>query len=215
MGQLNWLANISQPEISFQVSSVSSKIRNATISDIKTANKIINFIKDNKTHITFPSLHLPSTKVFMYSNVPDGCSQGGYLVFLADKNNTSCPISWKSNKLRQVVRSTLAAEILAFLDGTDSAFFIHQLAAESSLIHPFSQTITYTENKSLNDSTNMTTQKADQRLQVEMSAIRKMKENGEVELSWIAQDKQIPDCLTKKGSVCTNMLVLRNGKLCH
>ena len=101
MQQLAWLANISQPDISFQVSSISSNIQQATVSGTKTANKIIKFIKDNKTHITFPPLHISSTKVIMYpdasfSNISDGCSQGGYLVFLADKNSTSCPISWKS-----------------------------------------------------------------------------------------------------------------------
>ena len=112
-----------------------------------------------------------------FNNISDGFSQGGYFVFLADKNNNSCPISWKSNKLRQVARSTFAAEALAFTDGTDSAYFIHQLAAESSLIHPSSQTITYTDNKSLYDSANTTTQIADQRLQVEMSAIKEMKKN--------------------------------------
>ena len=124
MGLLNWPANINQPEISFQVFTISSKIRDATISDIKAANKIIKFIKDNKTHITFPPLHVPSTKMVMYSdasfiNISDGCSQGEYLVFLSDKNNTSCPISWKSNKLRRVARFTftLTIEALAFIDG--------------------------------------------------------------------------------------------------
>ena len=87
MSQLNWLSNISRLEISIQVSSISSKIRNATISDIKAANKIIKFIKDNKTHIIFPPLNIPSTKLVVYSdvsfNISDDCSQGGYLVFLA------------------------------------------------------------------------------------------------------------------------------------
>ena len=86
IGQLNWLANISRPEISFQVSNISSRISNATISDIKEANKIIKFVKENKSHITFPSLDLKSTKIVMfsnasYSNIPDGNSQGGHVYF--------------------------------------------------------------------------------------------------------------------------------------
>ena len=98
IGQLNWLANISRPEISFQVSNISSKISNATISDIKEANKIIKFVKENKSHITFPSLDLKSTKIVMfsdasYNNIPDGNSQGGHVVFLTDKHKMSCPLS--------------------------------------------------------------------------------------------------------------------------
>ena len=63
IGQLNCLANISRLEISFQVSYISSKIVDTTISAIKETNKIIKFVKENKNHITFPSLHLESTKI--------------------------------------------------------------------------------------------------------------------------------------------------------
>ena len=60
-----------------------------------------------------------------FNNIYDGCSQGGYLCFYLV---FLFPISWKSNKLRRVARSTLTAEPLAFTDGTNSAYFIHQLA---------------------------------------------------------------------------------------
>ena len=164
-------------------------------------------------------------------NISSACSKGRYLVFLADKKSTSCPISWNSNKVRQVAtisyinywdqfnswknfwkfwngpicrnksgpypysmllyigrvatsklvprncltyfqttlimrgggwgrgiglriyvrycRSTLATEMLAFTDRTESAYLVYQLAAESCLIYPSSETITYTDNKPL------------------------------------------------------------------
>ena len=92
--QLNWLPNISRPEISFQVSHISSKIVDANISGIKETNKIMKFVKEYKNHIIFPSLHLESTKIVMFSdasfnNLSDGYSQGGYIVFIADKFNMS------------------------------------------------------------------------------------------------------------------------------
>ena len=66
-------------------------------------------------------LHIPGTKVVMYSNASfnntsDGRSQGGYLVFLADKKQHFMSHSWRSNKLRWVARYTLTAETLAFTD---------------------------------------------------------------------------------------------------
>ena len=72
----------------------------------------------------FPPLHV---QVAMYSgvsynNIPDGCIQGRYLVFLAEKNNTWCPVTWKSNKIMELARSTLTAETLTFTDETDSAY---------------------------------------------------------------------------------------------
>ena len=89
---------MSRPKIGSQVSRINSKMQEATLSTIKVANKIIKFIKGNETHITIPPPHFSSTKVVMSSdadfiNISNDCSQGGYLVFLADKNNTSCPIS--------------------------------------------------------------------------------------------------------------------------
>ena len=39
-----------------------------------------------------------------------------------------------------------------------------------------------------------------------MSAIKEIKKNGEIELNWITKDKQITDCLAKKGLTCTNIM---------
>ena len=219
IGQLNWLANISRPEISYQVSTISAKIKTATIADIKETNKIIKLVKQNKSFITFPSLHLPSTKVVMYSdasfnNITDGNSQGGYIVFLSDKHNNSSPIAWKSTKLCRVARSTSAAETLAFMEGPDTAYFVSQTGKESTSIPPLSSITTYTDNKSLYDSTNKTNQVADRRIRVEISAIREMKDKDEISINWISQESQVADCLTKKGASYTNMVsALQNGKL--
>ena len=50
---------------------------------------IIKFVKENKNHITFSSLHLESAKIVMFPNLPDGYSQGGHIVFIAEKFNMS------------------------------------------------------------------------------------------------------------------------------
>ena len=83
-----------------------------------------------------------------FDNLYDGYRQVGHMVFIADKFNMSCPVSWK---VRRVVRYTLAAEILAFTKGADTAGFINQLREELSLIPLTSQITTYTDNKSLHD----------------------------------------------------------------
>ena len=59
LGQLNWLANISRPDISFQVSYLSSKIQNATVSDAKDVNKLIKFVKNNQSSLKFTSIMNP------------------------------------------------------------------------------------------------------------------------------------------------------------
>ena len=217
LGQLNWLSNITCPEISFQVSTISSRITKATVSDIKEVNKIVKNVKGNKHCITFPSLDLSSTHVVMFSdasfnNHPNGSSQGGYIVMIVDKHNQSCPISWKSNKVRRIARSTLAAETLVFTDGCDAAYFINQLAQEAQIVSSDSQILTYTDNKSLHDSVNTTAQVTDRRLRVEISAIREMQEKEEITIKWISKEKQLADCLTKRGAPCSSLVsVLQTG----
>lgn len=91
-----------------------------------------------------------------FNNLSDGYSQGAHIVFIADKFNMSCPVSWKSTRVHHVARSTLAAEILTFTKDAHTACFINQLGEELSLIPTTSQIILYTDNKSLHDSANTT-----------------------------------------------------------
>lgn len=84
---------------------------------------------------------------------------------LTDKNQISCSILWKSNKVRRgkarpnkcksnKARSITAAEILALTDGTDLALI--QLVQKASLIEAPSTAIVFTDNKSRYDSINTT-----------------------------------------------------------
>lgn len=85
---------------------------------------------------------------------------------LTDKNQISCSILWKSNKVRRgkarpnkcksnKARSITAAEILALTDGTDLALI--QLVQKASLIETPSTAIVITDNKSRYGSINTTT----------------------------------------------------------
>ena len=56
IGELNWLACISKPEISFEVSCLSSRVTEATTKDVIKANKIVTRIQANTLRLLFPSL---------------------------------------------------------------------------------------------------------------------------------------------------------------
>ena len=90
-------------EISFHVCEISTKVKTATTSDIISVNKVIKFIKSTPSHIKIPSFDLGSLEVHLYfdvsfNNLPDGGSEGGYIVFICDKNNKSTPIACNSTK---------------------------------------------------------------------------------------------------------------------
>ena len=66
-----------------------------------------------------------------YANLPDNVlSAGCNLVFIVGENNRCCPISWCSNKIKRIVKSTIAAEALALINGLDNAFYIGCLLSE-------------------------------------------------------------------------------------
>ena len=207
LGQLNWLSCITRPEISFTVSEISSRISSATVSDILSINKTIKFVKSSPGFITMPRLDLTSLRIAAYSdssfnNLPKGNSQGAYVVFLADDSHQSCPVSWSSNKVKRVVRSTLAAETLAFTEAADSAFFIRKLVLEILAIKSETEVpiVCLTDSQSLFETIGTSHQTSDRRLRVEVSAIREMIEKGEINAMWVNKDKQLSDALTKKGA---------------
>jgi hypothetical protein len=107
VGRMNWIANMTRPNISFVVSKVSSNIKTATGDDIKEINKLIRYVKSTQgATIKFPALDIASTRVLVYAdssfnNLDNGSSQGGQIVFLKDGSDRACPISWKSQKVRK------------------------------------------------------------------------------------------------------------------
>ena len=221
LGQLNWLSGITRPEISFSVSEISSRITSSNVGDILSINKTIKFVKSSPAYITIRKLDLSSLKIVSFSdssfnNLPKGNSQGAHVVFLADDKNNSCPVSWSSNKIKRVVRSTLAAETLAFTEAADTAFYIQKLLIEilqtSSI--PAIPIMCLTDSQSLFETIGTSHQTTDRRLRVEISAIREMVEKEEISVEWVSKDKQLSDVLTKKGaSPMQLMSSLQRGSL--
>ena len=123
---------MARPEISYHVCEISTRVKNVTITDIFTINKVIKFIKSTPSHNTIPVMNLESLQLLLYSaasfnNLPDGGSQGGYIVFLCNKFSNLAPIAWNLTRLKHVTRSTLTAETLALMDRWVTAFFLANL----------------------------------------------------------------------------------------
>ena len=113
-----------------------------------------------------------------------------------------------------LARSTLAAEPLSFDDGTDAGEYAKQLAGEFHLNSMNSPVIMITDSKSLFDASNTTSLISDRRLRVEMSSIREMKEEGEIDIKWVKGEAQLADVLTKKGASSQQLAkVLKEGKI--
>ena len=51
---------------------------------------------------------------------------GAHIVWLVDNHGKCCPLSWHANKIKRVVRSTIAAEALSLQEGLESSFIIEK-----------------------------------------------------------------------------------------
>ena len=222
IGQLNWLSCVSRPDISFSVCEASSTLKRATVKSIVHVNKILKRVKSDVSSISVPVFKsLSDLKLCVYSdasfaNLPDGGSQGGHIVFLTDSDDNSCPLSWHSTKVKRMVKSTLAAETLALVDGSENAFLLSKLLAE--IIHnkrdlhlPIE---CRTDNKSLFQAAYSLKAISDKRLRIELSLVREMLERKEMELVWVEAKHQLADVLTKGGASGLPLLkVLQDGCL--
>ena len=134
--------------------------------------------------------------------------------FLSDSKNNCFPLHWNSSKLKRVVRSTLAAETLSLSEGCDVAFYVNNLLSELFYKNSKLNIYAYTDNQSLHDSVHSTKQTLERRLIVDISSIREMVDNNQIQVIWVEKDKQISDILTKSGVSQKSLLnILETGKM--
>ena len=144
-GSLQWLVTNSRPDLSARVSLSASATSNPTYGDLQTANKLIRQAQRFK-EIPLVIQNIPMDRLTMgtftdaaWAVRPDGSSQGGYLLFFADKDlidGKEAKLSimdWKSWKLKRKVRSSLAAESQALADAVDNLNYMRLFFAECIL----------------------------------------------------------------------------------
>ncbi|XP_057309261.1 uncharacterized protein LOC130647426 [Hydractinia symbiolongicarpus] len=63
-----------------------------------------------------------------YGNLSDGGSQGGYVIFLSNKDKSiTIPLAWQSKRVRRVVKSTLSGETLALIEAAESSYWLSSI----------------------------------------------------------------------------------------
>ena len=161
-------------------------------------------VKSTRSSISIPKLELSlSATVFAdagFNNLPDGGSQGGYIIFLNDKCNSVVPLSWNSTRLRHVALSTLDAETLPMSDAYDSTIFLSNLTEELTKSQKQTNITILTDNQSHFETLKTTKATLDCHLGVEISVLRETCNNGEISINQISSENQLSDPLTKKAT---------------
>ena len=135
VGSMNWIAHGSRPDILFDLIDLSMKFNKAAVEDLCRAMKIVRKLTDVSSKVRYPSLNanFKHWKIVAFTdaslhNLSDKVSStAGRVVFLKDDMNSCCTLSWKSNKIKRVVRSTLAAEALSLQEGIAESLYLQTL----------------------------------------------------------------------------------------
>ena len=136
VGKLLWVCGQTRPDISFEVYLLATNIKSLDESSIKNVNKLFSNMKQNECKLICQKLGNDNDlRIIVYSdaahgNLPNGGSQGRYIIFLCGDQNMCVPLNWEPKRIRRVVRSSLAAEALALSDALDDAVYLMNFFSE-------------------------------------------------------------------------------------
>ena len=222
VGKINWAVQGSRPDLAFEVIYLSTKLKQATIGDLIRGMKQVNRLKDVQLVLKFPSLNWKSSelKLVLFTdaslgNINDGIgSVGAYIIWLMDGSGYCSPITWQANKIKRVVRSTIAAEALSLQEGLEASYCYREILEDILCLQRHSVSITaYTDNKSIIEALHSTKLVDDKRLRIDIAAMKETLDNKEVKnILWCKGANQLANCMTKQGASGFPLLkILQSG----
>ena len=210
IGSLAWLARVCRPDLAYAVCRLQSSVHAATYSDIKFSKQIVQIAKQSKDKgVTYPLKALDFEKLMVvaiqdashaadYDTSGSGAklghrSQSGRLLCIADEEFKNSGkghmylIEWHSTVLKRVCRSTLQAETLSLLAGSEEAEHLRcilysfkepNIHAPQWMVRVQDKILVdwYTDCRSLSDHANQSGLHVvtDKRLAIDLSGIRQM-----------------------------------------
>ena len=221
VGQLNWLACQTRPDIKFDVLTLSTSLKNPTVDNMISCNKIIQKAQSKEVKIVFNKLQLDSVQIILFTdaswaNMPDGKgSARGHAVLLYDTQSKIVNvISWTSNKVARVVHATFDSETLSLLEGLQDAIFIRALLSEilySDRRSKLLPIVAFTDSKQLHSNLYSTRPCKNKRLRIDIAEIVEMINTGVInEVIWLPAELQLADVLTKASGPGSNGDYLNN-----
>ena len=218
VGQINWLAQQTRPDLAYEVSDLSAGFQEAFTKDMRRVVKVANKSKEGEKKVKMEKLTGDGVFWEVYTdasfgNEGEGKSQIGYIISLKDDEGKRCPIQWKSMKAKRVAKSTLEAEALSLGEGAEAGVYLNKIWEEINgrKIPVRIKTDCRTLEKALKSHSLVKSK----RLRIDVAAIKEMLKMGEVEeIEWVETKQQVADILTKRGVARGNIefYVFGNGE---
>ena len=133
-----------------------------------------------------------------------------------DSSGKCCTIEWNAKRIKRVVRSTLAAEMLSLGEGLEASFYYRQIFED--MLGLESETITieaYVDNKSVIEALLSTRKVDDKRLRVDVAAIQELLKFQDInQIQWVPGHLQLANVMAKQGASGFHLLkVLQSGNM--
>ena len=221
-GSLLWCETQSVPHLLYLTSSMARKTPCLQVKHLKKANSSVKYGRTLDSSIRIFKTDYNRMKLLTFTDASHGTdggvfSQEGSITFkYEEKSGFLVPILWSSRKIKRVVKSTLAAETIAAVNGYDDAVYTQYLLKEF-----YQRKVSlnlYLDSKSLFDLLSSThlVETTEKRLKIDISIIRQAYENGELSsVTWIPRQIQLADSLTKDNREAAELLqkTLNEGHL--
>ena len=175
VGKLNWAVQGTRPDVAFDLIQLSTKLKVGQVSDLIQTIKCMRKLKNGTSSIRFQNLGPSGVwRILVYSdashaNLEAAGSVGAHIVFIVNPEGHVCTINWSATKIKRVVRSTLAAEMLSLQEAREDGIYIRKIV--TTLLNQPEATIpiiAYVDNKSVVQSISSTKLVEDRRLCCEL-----------------------------------------------
>ena len=227
-GKLNWLSEMTRPDLSYDCLNLSCHTKNATVADMKEANKAIKKAKANPGEIrygrvgNFENLKILGISDASYLKQEERTkSVMGRMIFLSSlQEDKVAPIVWKAKTIPTVCKTVKDAETRAADKCVEDAIYIARCVKEIySGVRGQDQIKVdiCTDSQSLIDSIDSTRQIDSKLLRPIVKFMKQMLDSQMVNtMRWVDTNVCVADILTKPGrGLLTNqvMEIMRTGNM--
>ena len=223
LGALQWLVTQTRVDGCIDVNLLQSHVTKATVEDLLAANKILRKLRQGPSKLYIRKIIGPVSLVAWsdasWANRKDGKSTGGFLVgicgtdVLDGKRGHVSIVSWGTNKLKRVARSSMSAEMQALANAEDELHLCRvawaEFNGEDVEIGDVDKTLKaypaaiIIDAKSIYDTLTSQTQPlqlAEKRTALELLAYLKNTESNGTQTRWVHGGANLADGLTKQGN---------------
>ena len=220
-GKLNWLSEMTRPDISFNVLDMASHTRDATVGTIKELNKIIRKTKKINGKVRYGRIgDFKDLKVLAISDASyckteeKSKSIEGRIIFLSNlEESRVSPIMWKARTIATVCKSPKDAETRAIDKCAEDAIYIARCIQEIYTGKRGESQIRVdmcTDSKSLIDSLDSTKQVESKMLRPIIKYLKQMLDAKAIHsIRWVDTDICLADILTKNARACLADVVMK------